>query len=138
MVVHVVRNARDAIDERNAVGKSREGECLHQRMAAPGPTIQGAQRAVNLDVGELTAHGSDLGHGGFYSSRADSKDPSQFRRLASGYVRYRLLGARCRRSGAGWGNAKWRFHCCSTMAPLASPVGCLSSVSRRTSATTAR
>src|SRR5688572_15741972 len=89
-MVHVVRNARDAIHERDPVGEARKGERLHERVTATRPAVQRAERAMDLDVGELAPHGSDSGHGGFYRSRADSKDPRRTLPCGSGYLRYTL------------------------------------------------
>jgi hypothetical protein len=56
MVIHFVGDARQAIDEANAVGKSIEGERLCERAAPARPTGKPPERTLNLDIGEFLSH----------------------------------------------------------------------------------
>jgi hypothetical protein len=56
MVIHVVGDARQTIDEANAVRKSVERERLRQHAAAPRPTGKPPERTLDLEIGEFLSH----------------------------------------------------------------------------------
>lgn len=56
MVIHVVGDARHAIDETNAVGESIERERLGEDVAATRPPGQRAQRALHFEIRKLLSH----------------------------------------------------------------------------------
>src|SRR5262249_34840144 len=56
VVIHVVGDARQAVDEADAVRESVEGKCLRQRAAAPRPTGKPPERTLNLEIGEFLLH----------------------------------------------------------------------------------
>jgi hypothetical protein len=56
MVIHIVGDARQAVDEANAVRESVEGERLRQRAASPRPTRKPPERTLNLEIGEFLSH----------------------------------------------------------------------------------
>lgn len=56
MVIHVVGNARQAIDEANAVGESVEGERLRERASPARPTGKPPERTLNFEIGEFLSH----------------------------------------------------------------------------------
>ncbi len=56
MVIHVVGDARQAIDKANAVGESVEGERLRERAAPARPTGKPPERTLNFEIGEFLSH----------------------------------------------------------------------------------
>jgi hypothetical protein len=56
MVIHVVGDARHAIDETNAVGESIERKRLREDVAATRPAGQRAQRALHFEIRKLLSH----------------------------------------------------------------------------------
>jgi hypothetical protein len=56
MVIHLVRDLRDAINEGDSVGESLENERFGERIATPRPAGQATERALNLEVGQFLAH----------------------------------------------------------------------------------
>src|ERR1041385_7694548 len=56
MMIHVVGDARQPIDEANAVGEAVEGERLRQHVAATRPSGQRSQRALYLEIREFLRH----------------------------------------------------------------------------------
>jgi hypothetical protein len=56
MMIHFVGDARQSIDEANAVRESVERERLRQRAASPRPTGKPPERTLNLEIGEFLSH----------------------------------------------------------------------------------
>ena len=59
-MIHVIGDARQAVDETNAVRESVERECLRQRVAAARPAGKPPERTLNLEIGEFLSHIASL------------------------------------------------------------------------------